>query len=331
MPTSPDQIISKTISMKTFIPLLSSALFLIACSNNNHKRDASGSFEAKEIIVSAGLTGKIISLDIEEGQTIDSNTVVGHIDKEELEIQKQQVGASMEALQEKTADASPQVNMLNAQLSLQQTQLDGLLKEKSRIDKLLKADAATQKQSDEINNQVATVRKQMDVTRKQIDVQKNTVSTQNKTVLSEGKPLQKKVALLEEQINDARVINPAKGTILSKYAEPGEMVTMGKALYKIANLSELDLRAYVTGDQFSQIKMGQTVKVFVDNGEGGFREYSGELIWISGKAEFTPKTIQTKDERANLVYAVKIRVKNDGFLKIGMYGEVDFDGNEKQR
>lgn len=316
--------------MKIFIPLLLPALVLTACDNSNHQMDASGSFEAKEIIVSAGLTGKIISMDVEEGQNIDSNALVGYIDKEDLEIQKQQVHASMEALHDKTSDAGPQVNMLKAQLSVQQTQLDGLLKEKARIERLLKAEAATQKQSDDINNQVAALRKQMEVTRKQMTVQKDQVITQNRSILSEGKPLQKKAALLDEQISDARVINPAKGTVLSKYAEPGEMVTAGKALYKIANLSEMDLRAYITGDLFPLIKMGQPVKVFVDNGKGEFREYAGQLTWISGKAEFTPKTIQTKDERANLVYAVKIRVKNDGYLKIGMYGEASFDGSEKK-
>ena len=164
----------------------------------------------------------------------------------------------------------------------------------------------------------------MQVTQQQIDVQKNNVATQNRSILSEGKPLEKRVAQLQDQLDKSNIVNPIAGTVLTKYAEEGEVTASGKALYKIADLSTITLRAYVTATQLSQLKLGQTVKVFADNGPNKYNEYSGTITWISDKAEFTPKTIQTKEERANLVYAVKVKVKNDGYLKIGMYGELKF-------
>jgi HlyD family secretion protein len=196
------------------------------------------------------------------------------------------------------------------------------LHERDRTERLVKADAATGKQLDDLNAQVDVLQKQMDVTQQQIAVQRSNIATQNRSILSESAPLQKQAAQVEEQISKARVVNPVSGTVITKYAEQGEVTAPGKALYKIANLSTLTLRAYITGAQLSQLKLGQQVKVLVDNGADQYRTYSGTIYWISDKAEFTPKTIQTKEERANLVYAVKVRVKNDGYLKIGMYGEV---------
>lgn len=300
-----------------------------ACNRDNKKTDATGSFEADEIIVSAETTGKIMSFQVDEGEQLDSNTIVGKIDKESIQLQKEQIQASIEALNEKTADAGPQVRMLQGQLAVQRQQLEGLLKDQERIQNLYKADAATGKQLDDINNQTSALRRQMEVTRRQIAVQQNTVYTQNRGILSEKKPLAKKVEQLNEQLSDADIINPVSGTVLIKYAEAGEMVAAGKPLYKIANLTELNLRAYLTGDQFSKLKLGDRVKVKVDYGKEDYKEYDGVVTWISGKAEFTPKTIQTKEERANLVYASKIKVKNDGFLKIGMYGEVEFLNKER--
>lgn len=300
-----------------------------ACNRDNKKTDATGSFEADEIIVSAETTGKIMSFLVDEGEQLDSNTIVGKIDKESIQLQKEQIQASIEALNEKTADAGPQVRMLQGQLAVQKQQLEGLLKDQERIQNLYKADAATGKQLDDINNQTSALRRQMEVTRRQIAVQQNTVYTQNRGILSEKKPLAKKVEQLNEQLSDADIINPVSGTVLIKYAEAGEMVAAGKPLYKIANLTELNLRAYLTGDQFSKLKLGDRVKVKVDYGKEDYKEYDGVVTWISGKAEFTPKTIQTKEERANLVYASKIKVKNDGFLKIGMYGEVEFLNKER--
>ncbi len=300
-------------------------LFLLtACHQNKESFDASGSFEAEEVIVSAEANGKIESFAIDEGSTLQQNSIVGTIDAENIQLQKEQVQASIAALKEKTVNVLPQVKMLQDQLSVQQSELDHLLRERSRIKNLIKADAATGKQLDDINAQINVLRKQMVVTRQQIDVQNTNSYTQNRGILSEQKPMQIQVKQLELQLNDANIINPVSGTVIAKYAEAGEMTAVGKALYKIADLSTMTLRAYITGSQFSQVKLGQQVKVLVDSGTNHYKTYMGTINWISDKAEFTPKTIQTKEERANLVYAIKIKVKNDGYLKIGMYGEVQF-------
>jgi len=298
---------------------------LIGCNRNGNKFDASGTFEADEVIVSAGATGKILSLDIDEGSTIAKDSIVGLVDPTDLSLQKEQVQASIASLNEKTSDATPQIKMLQDQLTVQQTQLDNLLHERGRIENLLKEDAATKKQLDDINFQIESVKKQMNVTTQQINVQRNNVATQNRGILSESKPLQKRAEQIQEQLNKTNITNPVNGTVITKYAETGEITSNGKPLYKIADLSTLNLRAYVTGDQLPQIRLGQQVTVFVDSGAKKYRKLPGTVTWVSDKAEFTPKTIQTKDERANLVYAMKVRVKNDGYLKIGMYGEVRFN------
>ena len=304
--------------------IIAMAVLFTACNRNTPKFDASGTFEVDEVIVSAEQTGKILSFNVFEGQSIPQNNVVGIIDAENLSLQKEQIQASIEALHEKTADVQPQIKMLQDQLAVQQSQLANLQHERTRIENLLKQDAATGKQLDDINSQIDVLQKQMDVTKQQINVQRTNVNTQNRTVLSEKKPLEKRVAQLSEQISKANIINPVNGTVITKYAEAGEITSAGKALYKIANLDTLILRAYVSGTQLPQIKLNQQVKVLIDSGAKAYREYPGTITWISDKAEFTPKTIQTKEERANLVYAIKVRVKNDGYLKIGMYGEVMF-------
>lgn len=300
------------------------ALLLAACNGNGHDFDASGTFEADEVIVSAEATGKILSLSVEEGMAVPKDSIVGTIDAENIALQKEQVEASIEALGEKTADAAPQVRLLENQLGVQQSRLDNLLHEKTRTQNLVRADAATQKQLDDINAQIDLVRKEMAVTQQQINVQKANTGTQNRGILSESKPLSKRAAQLEDQLQKANIVNPVNGTVLTKYAAQGEITSAGKALYKIADLSTLTLRAYISGSQLAQVRLGQSVKVLVDDGKDKYRELPGTITWISDKAEFTPKTIQTKEERANLVYAAKIKVKNDGYLKIGMYGEVKF-------
>jgi len=250
------------------------------------------------------------------------------LDAENISLQKEQVEANIQALGEKTSDVTPQVKLLENQLEVQRSKLNNLLHEKARIEKLLKQDAATGKQLDDINSEIDVAGKNIEVTQQQINVQRNSVAAQNRSILSESKPLQKRVAQLDDQLSKANIVNPVNGTVITKYAEAGEVTSAGKALYKIADLSTLTLRAYITGSQLSQLKLGQNVKVLVDDGADKYREMPGTVTWISDKAEFTPKTIQTKDERANLVYATKIKVKNDGYLKIGMYGEVKF--NEQQ-
>ena len=297
-------------------------LSAIACNNNKRTFDASGTFEVDEVVVSSEVPGKILSLTVNEGDTISQGKVVGEIDSTNLILQKQQVQATIHSLSEKEASVTPQVDLLQKQLAVQDSQLQNLLHEKTRFENLLKQDAATGKQVDDINAQIDVAQKQIAVTRQQIDVQRNNVSTQNRSIMSERSPLEKQIDQLNNQIDKTDIVNPVSGTVITKYAETGELTSAGKALYEIADLSEMILRAYISGSQLSQVKLGQTVKVLVDNGTNAYKEMSGIVTWISDKAEFTPKTIQTKDERANLVYAIKIRVKNDGYLKIGMYGEV---------
>lgn len=309
--------------MKSLVFLMI-VLILSSCNNKNKISDATGTFEAEEVIVSSEIAGKLLSFNVEEGDRLTPNAVVGTIDAESLELQKDQVEASIVALQEKTMDVRPQVAVLQGQLSVQETQLNTLMTEKRRTENLVRADAAPGKQLDDINNAIAALQRQMDVTIKEITAQRSNIGTHNSSVLSEKQPLLKTVAQLNERISKANIVNPVAGTVLTKYAEAGEMTAAGKALYKIADLSYLDLRAYITGGQFSKVKLGQPVKVLIDKGDKDYKEYTGTITWISGKAEFTPKTIQTKEERANLVYAMKVRVKNDGYLKIGMYGEAKF-------
>ncbi|HMU46443.1 MAG TPA: efflux RND transporter periplasmic adaptor subunit [Chitinophagaceae bacterium] len=310
--------------LKPFLSIVVAAVLLAACNGNGNDFDASGTFEADEVIVSSELSGKITSFNLEEGMMIPKDSIIGTIDATNIALQKEQVEASIEALNQKTADVSPQVKLLQDQIAVQKSQLDNLLHERTRTENLLKADAATQKQLDDINNNIDVLNKQINVTQQQINVQQNNIATQNRGILSESKPLSKRAAQLKDQLDKANIINPVSGTVITKYAEAGEVTNAGKALYKIADLSEITLRAYITGGQLSEVKLGQQVKVLVDDGDDKYKEFPGTITWVSDKAEFTPKTIQTKEERANLVYAMKIKVKNDGTMKIGMYGEVKF-------
>jgi len=310
--------------MKNFISAAIGILFLTACGNKAEHYDASGNFEADEVVVSSEIGGKILSFDVQEGSQLHKDSVVGLVDATNINLQKEQVEATIQSLGSKTLDVNPQIKLLEDQLAVQQSQFNNLLHEQQRIENLVKADAATKKQLDDITNQIDVAKKQMQVTMQQIAVQKNSVSTQNRSILSESGPMEKRVEQLKDQLNRARIVNPIDGTVTTKYAEIGEVTSVGKALYKVADLSYLNLRAYITGTQLPQIKLNQQVKVLIDDGKDKYKEYSGNIIWISDKAEFTPKTIQTKEERANLVYAIKVKVKNDGYLKIGMQGEVVF-------
>ena len=303
-----------------------SAIFLFTiltgCNNGESNHDASGTFEAEEVIVSSELPGKLLSFNVQEGQVIAKDSIVGFVDAKNISLQQEQVEANIRSLNEKTANVKPQIQLLQDQIAVQQSQITNLQHEKARIENLIKADAATGKQLDDINAQIDVAYKQLAVTQQQINVQKGNISTQNRSILSEADPLKKRVAQLRDQAQRANIINPVGGTVITKFAEQGEFISTGKALYKIADLSYLNLRAYLTGTQLPRIKLGQTVKVMIDEGAKKYKEYSGTITWVSDKAEFTPKTIQTKEERANLVYAIKVKVKNDGYLKIGMYGEV---------
>lgn len=301
-------------------------MILIATACNSHKivTDASGVFESDEVIVSAEQSGQLLSFDVREGDTLSKGELVGNIDMSNTILQKEQVQATISALRQKTTNPRPEIELVKDQLAVQESQLEQQLREKKRTEALLKADAATQKQLDDINSAIDQLQKQITVSKQQIALDESNIATQNRTIYSEQGPLEKSAAQYQDQIDKGQIINPIKGTVLTRYALQGEMTTTGKALYKIANLDTLTLRAYVTGSQLTQVKLGQSVKVYADQGKDQYREYPGQVYWISDQSEFTPKTIQTRDERANLVYAVKIHVVNDGYLKLGMYGEVKF-------
>lgn len=307
--------------MKRSIVFISALLLLNACTQKNDF-DASGNFEADEVIVSAQQNGVLLSYTIKEGKQLQPGENVGQIDVRVVELQKQQAEASIAALSEKTAAPNDQAELVRRQLEVQQSQLAQQLHERTRTENLVKADAATRKQLDDINASIDQLQKQIAVTEQQLKLNTYNTNTQNRGILSEKAPLEKAAAQLQEQINKGQIINPINGTVLTDYALQGEMQVVGKPLYKIANTDMLDLRAYITGAQLPQIKVGQQVTVRIDDGSDAYKEYPGTITWISDKAEFSPKTIQTKDERANLVYAMKVNVKNDGYLKIGMYGEV---------
>lgn len=283
---------------------------LFSCSNGNGDFDATGTFEAEEIIVSSEATGKLIFFDVEEGFEIKQNQIVGIVDTTQLHLKKKQLQSSITAVLSKQPDISTQLAALQQQIETTEI-------EKKRIENLVKLDAATTKQLDDVNSQLEVLNKQYIATKSSLTITKQGLQ-------SETLPLIAQVEQIEDQIKKSIIINPIDGTVLTRYAKQDEITSNGKALYKIADLSEMTLRAYVDGEQLGQIKLGQKVKVYVDSGEGEQKEMSGEIYWVSSKAEFTPKTIQTKDERANLVYAIKVKVMNDGYLKIGMYGEVKF-------
>lgn len=297
-------------------------LFISSCGGGKLDYDASGNFEADEVIVSAEQNGQILSFPLQEGAQIKAGDIVGQLDVTIPTLQKEQVQATIQALSQKTADPVPQTQLVQRQLLVQEAQLQQQYRERIRTENLVKSDATTQKQLDDINALIVQLERQLNVTRQQLKLNNSNTATQNRSILSEKAPLEKNLAQLEEQVRKGKIINPITGTVLSKYAYQGEMATIGKPLYKIANIDTLYLKAYVTGATLPEIQLGQQVTVRIDQGKTDYKSYPGVITWISDKSEFTPKTIQTKNERANLVYAIKVRVKNDGYLKIGMYAEM---------
>lgn len=289
---------------------LSVFAILTGCGNGSGKFDATGTFESEEIIVSSEATGKLVQLKLEEGAQLKQNEIVAIVDTVQLHLKKKQLEASVKAVLSKQPDVNIQLAAIKEQIETAET-------EKRRIENLVKASAATTKQLDDINSQ-------LDVLNKQYDAAKSSLTITKTGLQSETLPLVAQIEQIQDQINRSVVKNPIDGTVLTRYTKQNEIATTGKALYKIADLSDMTLRAYINGDQLGQVKLGQKVKVYVDKGKGEQKEMNGQVYWIASKAEFTPKTIQTKDERANLVYAIKVKVKNDGYLKIGMYGEVKF-------
>ncbi|MBO5044762.1 MAG: HlyD family efflux transporter periplasmic adaptor subunit [Alistipes sp.] len=283
------------------------ALLAIACSKEA-EFDAQGTFEATEVVVSSEATGRILNFDIEEGMTIVANQAVGTIDSLQLHLQRKQLIAQQSALLTSRPDVKKQVASLREQIVKQKSEL-------RRVENMLRDGAATQKQKDDIEAQIKILEGQLEATL-------STLSKNTSTINDNSVALEAQIAALDDRISKCRILSPVGGTVLVKYAEAGELASVGKPLMKIADLKNIYLRTYFTSDQLANIKLGDEVKVVADFGGEERYDYTGRVAWISSESEFTPKTIQTKDSRANLVYAVKIAVENDGRLKIGLAGEV---------
>jgi len=282
----------------------------LSCNSNGDKADGYGNFEATETTVSAEANGKILFFDVEEGNVIEENAVVGVIDTIQLSLKHDQLLAAKNTIFSKSRNVLSQREVLKEQLKVAQN-------DQTRIENLIKENAATQKQLDDINGQ-------MDILKQRV----KSVETQNAPIINEVKSIEVQIQQIEDQIEKSVLKNPVKGTVLVKYAEPNEITTFGKPLYKISDLDDMELRVYIGETQLANIKTGQEVTVKIDDADG-MKSYVGTVSWISDSAEFTPKIIQTKEERVNLVYAVKVRVKNDGNLKIGMPAEMWLEPGDK--
>jgi HlyD family secretion protein len=283
---------------------ISLAILGSSCSNNKDRPDAYGSFEATEITVSSLANGKIMLFNLEEGQLLDSNQLVGYVDTTDLHLKK------LQGMEQKNATGSRKEDLLS-QIAVQEQNRENILVEKNRVIKLLKDGAATQKQLDDINSSLSMIDRQIAAIKSQFNGIDDQIGS-----------TEQQIAQVRESIKNAQIVNPVRGTVLTKFAENNEVTTFGKPLYKIADLRQMLLRIYVSGAQLPHIKIGDKVEVRYDKDEKTNSKMEGVISWISQTAEFTPKTIQTKEERVNLVYAVKVRVTNDGSLKIGMPGEI---------
>jgi HlyD family secretion protein len=298
---------------KQFLPGIICAALLSGCGNTSNHFDASGTFEATEVIVSSETSGKITGFDLIEGDIVREGQPLATIDTLQLHLSRKQLEASRKTL-------AGQKTNINLQLASLQEQLISLETEKRRFENLVKSNVGNQKQVDDLQAQII-------ILERQIEARENTMQTSNQGIENESEALNVQIEQVEDKIARSTITSPIDGTVLLKYAEKGEVVQPGKALLKIADMENMYFRAYITANQLTRMKLGQQVKVHADFGKET-REYDGVIGWISDKSEFTPKTIQTKDERSNLVYAVKIAVKNDGYLKIGMYGQVSIDNEE---
>ncbi len=283
-------------------------LFAIVSCNNEADYDAQGTFEATEVVISAEGTGRILCFDVAEGEQIEANSVVGAIDSLQLHLQREQLKAQQTALLSSRPDKEKQVASLRSQIAKQRTELQ-------RVENMLRDGAATTKQRDDIEAQITILEGQLSASLSTIDINTSTIN-------NNAAALEAQIAALDDRIAKCRIAPTVSGTVLVKYAEEGEFTTAGKPLMKVANLEEIYLRAYFTSDQLAKVNLGDEVTVTADFGGDERYDYVGRVAWISSESEFTPKSIQTKDTRANLVYAVKIAVKNDGRLKIGLAGEV---------
>ena len=296
--------------MKKFITMASAALLLAACGNSEKEYDATGTFEATETTVSAEQNGTLLTFAINEGDEIEAGSEVGLIDTTQTWLKLQQARATQEVYQSQKPDMEKQTSATRQQLAKAQA-------EQQRYKELVADGAAPSKMLDDATNQVQ-------VLQRQLAAQLSSLSTNTNALSKQMAATEVQIDQLRDQLHKCHIKAPLKGTVLEKYAERGEFVAVGKPLFKMADMEQVYIRAYVTSAQLQSIRTGQQVKVFADYGDGKKQEYDGTVSWISSRSEFTPKTILTDDERADLVYAVKVRVKNDGFIKIGMYGEVKF-------
>jgi membrane fusion protein YbhG len=289
------------------------AMGILSCKEEKSKYDASGSFEAVETIIASEAPGKILQFNIQEGQQLDSGQIIGFIDSTQLHLNKMQLLQNRKAILSGRPQTDVQVESLKKELA-------NAIIDRDRTENLVKGGVASQQQLDDANAKIAILNANIKAHESSLQISTSTINEQGSTVGVQMKEI-------NDQLSKCTIINPVRGTVLTKYAELYEMAAVGRPLYKIADLTTIILRAYITGDQLQQVKLGQKVNVFVDDGKGAFKETEGIIEWINSQSEFTPKTIQTKNERANLVYAIKVRVKNDGYLKLGMYGQVSWNNH----
>ncbi len=304
--------------------LFSLAVTLVACQHQQSDTDAFGNFEAEERLVSAEGTGKIIELTVEEGQRVQVGQVVGRIDSTQIVLKIAQLEASILAILAKKPAIGAQLAVFDDQAAVITANINNLERERKRIENLVKKDAATPQQFDQLNDQLIQLKRQLEVVQAQKSAAFASLNVQQTGITAEVAPLQHQIAQLRDQLQKCRITVPAAGVVLTKFAEPGEVTSVGKPLFKTADLDNMILRAYISGGQLSSVQLGQEVTVFVDGPDGQSLSRKGKISTIADKAEFTPKVIQTKEERVNLVYAIQIAVPNDGIFKIGMPAEVQF-------
>ena len=310
--------------MKQIFLLASIAFIMLSCGNNEKEYDAMGTFEATEVTVSAKASGELKMFSVTEGESVKGNQTVGFIDSYQLRQKQDELTAAGLQLDANIAATDSRQLDLQKQLASISQQIANAQYEQKRFAELVKDGAVPRKQLDDINNQIKVLQRQFEATKEQIRSNNLSLNEQARAIKAQRQGVEAQKRQLDDQINNTKILAPIAGTVLEKYVEQGEFVTVGKPLFKVANIHQMYIRAYITSAQLKNIKIGQKVKVMADYGNNQKKQYNGTIIWISNRSEFTPKTILTDDERADLVYAVKIQFRNDGYVKIGMYGEVKF-------
>lgn len=294
-------------SFKLLVLIMAIIFALPSCNSNNEVYDASGTFEATEVTISAEAQGRILNFTLEEGDTLHAGQLVGLIDTTQLSLKRDQLLSSIKGVKIRKPEIKTQIAVLEQQIATQEY-------ERARVKRLVEANAANRKQLDDIDGYISLLKAQL-------KAQNSSLAIAASAVESDAATLEIQVEQTLDMLKRSQIVNPTKGVVLNKFAEANELAAPGKPLYKVADIDQMTLRAYLTSEQITKIKLGDKVKVITDFGNK-YREYNGEISWISAKAEFTPKNIHTKSERDNLVYAIKVSVANDGYIKIGMYGMI---------